>query len=146
MRTTNYETPTEYSLDQLAGACEVHALAALPGASTAEARMRNLARAVVGYKQTVPEDWDSDGWKPQASCRTVDPDTFFVAGSSQNEVVKHYCVPCPVRSQCLIRALVKGDNNGVSGATERDRRRFLREHGDSFRSWLAVNGIANNTK
>lgn len=65
-------------------------------------------------------------------CRDVDPAYFYPNGSNGRvQEVKRFCngsvdqAPCPVRDECLDRALTTGEKFGVWGGTsERERRRL----------------------
>ena len=81
-------------------------------------------------------DWDTDDWREQAACRTVDPDLFFPIGTTgtalvQIEAAKAVCRKCPSIEACLEFALATNQEAGVWGATSEEERRELRK------GWLA---------
>jgi WhiB family redox-sensing transcriptional regulator len=78
-------------------------------------------------------------WRESAACRTVDPDLFFPIGSTgpalaQIEEAKAVCRRCPVREECLHRALDTGQTIGVWGGTSETERRALRRRALARRS------------
>jgi len=79
-------------------------------------------------------DWDTEGWRPQAACRDVDPEVFFPVGSS-GPAVSHMrtaqavCRSCPVKDPCLQFALVTNQEAGVWGGKDENERRELRRAG-----------------
>ena len=67
-------------------------------------------------------------WRQRAACRGVDPDVFYPATDEEAEEPKAICGICPVREACLEYALVNRERDGVwGGATERERRRMIRQ-------------------
>ena len=67
-------------------------------------------------------------WRKRASCRGIDPEVFFPASDEEAEEAKAICGMCPVRQACLEHALANREREGVwGGATERERRRILRQ-------------------
>jgi len=67
-------------------------------------------------------------WRQSAACRGVDPEIFYPASEEEAVVAKAVCAACPVRQACLEFALVSRERDGVwGGATEKDRRRMLRQ-------------------
>lgn len=67
-------------------------------------------------------------WRQRAACRGVDPDVFYPAADEEADDAKAICGICPVREACLEYALVNRERDGVwGGATERERRRILRQ-------------------
>jgi len=72
----------------------------------------------------------NQSWRHTAACRGVDPDVFFP--TEENEYfaarAKAICGSCMVRETCLDHALVHREREGVwGGATERERRRMIRQ-------------------
>ncbi len=71
-------------------------------------------------------------WRHRASCRGMDPESFFPVseygpGARQVAHVKRVCAGCPVREACLRYALTAGLDFGVfGGLTERERRGLRR--------------------
>jgi WhiB family redox-sensing transcriptional regulator len=68
-------------------------------------------------------------WRKRAACRGIDPEVFYpVADETEAEEAKAICDVCPVRQACLEHALAHREREGVwGGATERERRRILRQ-------------------
>ena len=67
-------------------------------------------------------------WRQSAACRGVDPEIFYPASEEEAEVAKAVCASCGVRQACLEFALASRERDGVwGGATEKDRRRMLRQ-------------------
>ncbi|GAC1517751.1 MAG: hypothetical protein NVS1B12_05640 [Acidimicrobiales bacterium] len=67
-------------------------------------------------------------WRQTAACRGVDPDIFYPASDEEAEVAKSICAQCNARQTCLEYALANRERDGVwGGATEKERRRLLRQ-------------------
>jgi WhiB family redox-sensing transcriptional regulator len=67
-------------------------------------------------------------WRQHAACKGVEPDIFYPASEEEAEVAKAVCGVCPVRQPCLEYALSSRERDGVwGGATEKERRRILRQ-------------------
>lgn len=67
-------------------------------------------------------------WRQRAACRGVDPDVFYPTSDDETEEAKAICRVCPVRESCLEYALANRERDGVwGGATERERRRIIRQ-------------------
>lgn len=67
-------------------------------------------------------------WRQRAACRGVDPDIFYPSADEEAEEAKSICRVCPVREPCLEYALLNRERDGVwGGATERERRRIIRQ-------------------
>ncbi|MBW3557362.1 MAG: WhiB family transcriptional regulator [Actinobacteria bacterium] len=67
-------------------------------------------------------------WRQHSACTGVDPDIFYPVSDEEAEVAKAICSHCPVRQPCLEYALTTRERDGVwGGATERERRRILRQ-------------------
>jgi len=67
-------------------------------------------------------------WRQRAACRGVDPDIFYPVSDEEAEESKAICAECPVRQPCLEYALANRERDGVwGGATERERRRIIRQ-------------------
>ena len=69
-------------------------------------------------------------WRKRAACRGIDVEIFFpeTDDDAEAEVAKAVCEVCPVRQACLEHALVHREREGIwGGATERERRRILRQ-------------------
>jgi WhiB family redox-sensing transcriptional regulator len=67
-------------------------------------------------------------WRQHAACRGVDPDIFYPVTDEEADAAKAICEQCAVREMCLEYALVNRERDGVwGGATERERRRIIRQ-------------------
>ncbi len=69
-------------------------------------------------------------WRKRAACRGVDVEIFFPEADDdvEAEAAKAVCEMCPVRQACLEHALAHREREGIwGGATERERRRILRQ-------------------
>jgi WhiB family redox-sensing transcriptional regulator len=67
-------------------------------------------------------------WRQNAACRGVDPEIFYPASDEEADVAKSICAQCPARQTCLEYALACRERDGVwGGATEKERRRILRQ-------------------
>ena len=67
-------------------------------------------------------------WRQRAACRGIDPDIFYPASEEEADEAKAICAQCPVREACLEYALANRERDGVwGGATERERRRMIRQ-------------------
>ena len=74
----------------------------------------------------LPEPlYDPDFYK-QAACRGKDPDIFHPHDSSDDEEALDICNRCSVRVDCLIKAIVEKEDNGIWGATGAKERVRLR--------------------
>lgn len=72
----------------------------------------------------------SPTWRKRAACRGIDVEIFFPDpdDDTEAEAAKAVCAVCPVRQACLEHALTHREREGVwGGATERERRRALRQ-------------------
>lgn len=67
-------------------------------------------------------------WRQRAACRGIDPEVFYPVSDEEADPAKEVCGDCPVRQPCLEYALARRERDGVwGGATERERRRVLRQ-------------------
>lgn len=67
-------------------------------------------------------------WRQHGACRGTDPDIFYPVSDEEAEPAKAICATCPVREPCLEYALATRERDGVwGGATERERRRLIRQ-------------------
>lgn len=76
-------------------------------------------------------DENALGWRDQASCRHVDTNLFFPAGTTgdaqgQVEAAKAVCRSCPVQVACLEFAIATGQDDGIWGGKDEAERRRLR--------------------
>ncbi len=71
-------------------------------------------------------------WRQRAACRGVDPDIFYPVSDEEADEAKAICRSCTVREACLEWALNRRERDGVwGGATERERRRMIRQRRNS---------------
>jgi WhiB family redox-sensing transcriptional regulator len=62
------------------------------------------------------------------ACRGLDASIFYPDTEEDAEIAKQVCAECGVRTTCLDFALSQREKVGVwGGATERERRRILRQ-------------------
>lgn len=67
-------------------------------------------------------------WRQHAACRGLDPEIFYPGDDDEAERAKAVCNQCSVRDVCLEHALGSREREGVwGGATERERRRIIRQ-------------------
>jgi len=70
----------------------------------------------------------SASWRQAAACQGVDPEVFYPFSDEEAGAAKAVCERCAVRQPCLEFALTSRERDGVwGGATERERRRMLRQ-------------------
>jgi WhiB family transcriptional regulator, redox-sensing transcriptional regulator len=62
------------------------------------------------------------------ACRGLDASIFYPDNDDEAEIAKQVCQECSVQRTCLDFALQRREKVGVwGGATERERRRMLRQ-------------------
>jgi WhiB family transcriptional regulator, redox-sensing transcriptional regulator len=67
-------------------------------------------------------------WRKLGACRGLDASIFYPDDDDDAEVAKAICATCGVRVACLEHALMAREKAGVwGGATERERRRIIRQ-------------------
>jgi WhiB family redox-sensing transcriptional regulator len=69
-------------------------------------------------------------WRSKAACQGLDPEIFYPLSDDDLDAIpaKAVCAECPVREPCLEFALAVREKDGVwGGATERERRRIIRQ-------------------
>lgn len=67
-------------------------------------------------------------WRMAGACRGLDPAIFHPDDEVDADVAKQICEHCVVQVACLNHALQFREKVGVwGGATERERRRLLRQ-------------------
>ena len=67
-------------------------------------------------------------WRAKGACRGLDPEIFYPPSDEEAGPAKAICGTCPVRQPCLEYALSRRERDGIwGGATERERRRMLRQ-------------------
>lgn len=68
-------------------------------------------------------------WWNLGACRGLDAAIFYPDDETEALAAKNVCDECAVRVACLDHALTAREKSGVwGGATERDRRRMIRQH------------------
>jgi WhiB family redox-sensing transcriptional regulator len=69
-----------------------------------------------------------DDWRDQAACLGLDPQVFYPTTDEEADDARRICDACAVKSECLEYALARREKDGIwGGATERDRRRIIRQ-------------------
>lgn len=67
-------------------------------------------------------------WRLKASCAGIDASVFYPVSDDDAVEAKAICGTCVVEPQCLEYALSARERDGIwGGATERERRRILRQ-------------------
>jgi len=67
-------------------------------------------------------------WRMLGACRGLEAAIFYPDNEEDAEAAKTVCSECGVKQACLDYALSKREKAGVwGGATEKDRRRILRQ-------------------
>lgn len=67
-------------------------------------------------------------WWDMGACRGLDASIFYPDDEDEALAAKAVCEGCNVRVECLEHALTVREKSGVwGGATERDRRRIIRQ-------------------
>jgi len=67
-------------------------------------------------------------WWDLGACRGLDASVFYPDDDEGAEAAKAVCADCSVRATCLDYALSVREKAGIwGGATERDRRRMIRQ-------------------
>ena len=67
-------------------------------------------------------------WRMLGACRGLDAGIFYPVNDEEAAIAKQVCEECGVRAACLDHALSSREKAGVwGGATERERRRMLRQ-------------------
>jgi len=93
----------------------------------------------------MPRDWVVAGrlvgepvsvqqakWWDLGACRGLDSEIFYPEDEDQAESAKAVCAACNVQKVCLEYALTVREKAGVwGGASERDRRRIIRQRSRS---------------
>lgn len=71
-------------------------------------------------------------WWDQGACRGLDSSIFYPDDEVEAQSAKAVCSGCAVQRACLDHALTFREKSGVwGGATERDRRRIIRQRRSS---------------
>ena len=67
-------------------------------------------------------------WWDLGACRGLDASVFYPDDDEGAEAAKAICADCSVKATCLDYALSVREKAGIwGGATERDRRRMIRQ-------------------
>lgn len=67
-------------------------------------------------------------WRQRGACKGLDPDIFYPPSDEDADEAKAICMSCAVRDTCLEYSLTNREADGIwGGATERERRRMLRQ-------------------
>lgn len=67
-------------------------------------------------------------WLDRGACRGLDPQIFYPDEDDDAMEAKSVCGECAVKAMCLEYALTFREKDGVwGGATERERRRIIRQ-------------------
>lgn len=69
-------------------------------------------------------------WRSKAACKGLSPEIFYPSteDDADAEPAKAVCEECVVRESCLEHALSVREKDGIwGGATERERRRIIRQ-------------------
>lgn len=67
-------------------------------------------------------------WRHRGACNGLDPSIFFPESEEASDEAVSICSECSVRVNCLEYALATREKEGVwGGATERERRRIIRQ-------------------
>ncbi len=67
-------------------------------------------------------------WRKLGACRGLEAGIFYPDDDDDAEQAKSVCDGCDVRVACLEHALMNREKAGVwGGATERERRRIIRQ-------------------
>lgn len=70
----------------------------------------------------------ADAWRERAACRGLDARIFYPVTEEEERAAQAVCEICEVRIDCLEWALERREKDGIwGGATERDRRRIIRQ-------------------
>ena len=84
---------------------------------------RTTARKAAATLNEAAEDWST-----RAACKGLDPSIFYPPTDEEADEAKAICATCPVQADCLEHAIELREKNGVwGGATERERRRMIRQ-------------------
>ncbi len=67
-------------------------------------------------------------WRLRGACKGLEPGIFYPAPDEDGAEAKSVCAVCDVKDQCLEHALSVREKEGIwGGATERERRRIIRQ-------------------
>ena len=88
-----------------------------------------VSNVTAGNQRGVAAMADHDfEWRMAGACRGLNPGIFYPDDDADAEVAKDICGSCVVQVACLEHALARREKVGVwGGATERERRRIIRQ-------------------
>jgi WhiB family transcriptional regulator, redox-sensing transcriptional regulator len=88
-----------------------------------------VSNVTAGNQRGVAAMADHDfEWRMAGACRGLNPDIFYPDEDDEADVAKAICESCVVQVACLEHALLRREKVGVwGGATERERRRMIRQ-------------------
>lgn len=88
-----------------------------------------VSNVTAGNQRGVAAMADHDfEWRMAGACRGLNPDIFYPDEDEEADVAKEICGSCVVQVACLEHALLRREKVGVwGGATERERRRMIRQ-------------------
>lgn len=70
----------------------------------------------------------NQSWRDRAACQGLDPSIFYPPTDDEAGRAQEICAGCSVRQACLEHALAAREREGIwGGATERERRRIIRQ-------------------
>lgn len=81
------------------------------------------ASGVSGRGSTVVAE--SEAWRKDAVCASVDPEIWFPERGSNGADAKMICATCPVRVECLHDAISNGMTDGIWGGMNPAERRAV---------------------
>lgn len=70
--------------------------------------------------------YESEEWKLDGICRTVDPDMWFPEPPASGFQAKKLCARCPVIEECLEYAMANNEKFGVWGGLSAHERKKLK--------------------
>ena len=84
---------------------------------------------------TPTTDHAEHEWMLRARCRSLESGEFFPSDGVGVEMARQICAQCQVQAECLEYALAYRIDHGVwGGASERERRRILKERRGGVRA------------
>ena len=91
-------------------------------------RLPNASAEGVAYVSIHQIRSGTDKWWDVGACRGLDSGIFYPDDDVEAQAAKSVCETCVVKQTCLDHALSFREKAGVwGGATERDRRRIIRQ-------------------
>jgi WhiB family transcriptional regulator, redox-sensing transcriptional regulator len=78
-------------------------------------------------------------WLDQAACVGTDPELFFQFGDGAYTAARRVCAGCPVRTECLGKAMAEeSPEEGESQESNRERRHGIRAGLTAHERWRLV--------